>query len=1228
MAIWLGLDIGTNSVGSAWVDTEKKTIVLGVSIFPAGVVEKDDQRGDPKNKERREARSQRRGIARRAERKRQLRKFLIDAGLLPNDSQKLSVIFAPTTKAEAERWNPWRLRREGLNRELSPHEFGRVLIHLNQRRGAFGVEVDSDDPTQDEAAKKEQGKVKEAIKKLEGRLVGRTFGQFIADLMDESRKPIPHREGRFYQEAVRNRQGDFKFHATRTMIREEFHRLWEKQKSYDGTLARLLTEELKRQFDDPEGDATKRRIWRQQGIIFGQRRTYWDTGTLGRCDLEPTDRCCPLADRYAQEFRVLETINNLRIEERGKPQRPLNEEEREKVLRALRCQKTASVVTIRKALGIAKKERKAFFTLNIERDPEREINTDWFYREIVHGAFSEEVWLQLTQKERESVNRAVLKFNANVNEDAAKLREGAMLWWHLSPEASDKLVESCKTRPALDRRVKLSRRAIENLLLYLRQGMSISEARKHFAEDADSPATSQQRERYALKASALSRADRHFMEKHPNLLPPAPELSNPVVRKAIHEVRRHLNAYLRRFGRRPDRIVIEMAREARLPEKKCNALLTQNRAREAIRKEIIQEFELERLTPNQRARAVERVLLRRQQRGICPYSGQCIGDKLAAEGKGLETDHIIPLSRSQDNGLSNKVLCYVGSNRDKGNQTPKEWLGEGSEAFHNLEQRMAHLERGETECKYFTAKDCGRKWENLHRDAPDRERFLNAQLTDTAYAARQVAQWLRDVLFEGEPDGKRRVFASKGGYTALLRRDWGLGEDALDRNWHGGEVDGKSGTEEHGMSRRGKKDRSDHRHHAVDALVIAFCGPERLAKLADLAAEQERAKARLGRWTRGESLPPPEPWDSAEQFRAQVTTALAQLVVCHRPVKRRLVGKLHKDNPYGPVAGSEKHFTKRICIYGGREYLKPQHLRMPVKETDKQVKQRLFEKLRRKGLSEKEARKHANEIFKSGQFQRRFVDPPPEKSGLVRDLRLRKQLRECLEHERLDPNNFSKKEIKALADAGKVRMKSGIPIRRVVLLRTIEEPVVIPGKQWDATSGRYVTDPDPCRQRVYESQNNHHLEIREDAKGRWHGEVVTGFDAAQRVRKHKQTAVDNSDRDGLRFIMSLAEGEMVHMRHPETGQPGYFVVFKLDKDKAHFIHHWDARPAGAKEGQQPREDVGKGITPAKLKDLGPKPGTSPYKVRVDPLGKVFPINEAKKGNAEGSVTKKEAPSHD
>ena len=162
--ITLGLDIGSNSVGSAWIDTEERTVRLGVSVFPAGVDETEGKRGAPVNQKRRQTRSQRRSVVRRATRKRGLRILLGDAGLLPEDPAQLQALWDR---------DPWVLRREALERELTPHELGRVLVHLSQRRGALGVGVDPEDS--------DEGRVKEAIENLRSKLAGRTIGQFMAD---------------------------------------------------------------------------------------------------------------------------------------------------------------------------------------------------------------------------------------------------------------------------------------------------------------------------------------------------------------------------------------------------------------------------------------------------------------------------------------------------------------------------------------------------------------------------------------------------------------------------------------------------------------------------------------------------------------------------------------------------------------------------------------------------------------------------------------------------------------------------------------------------------------------------------------------------------------------------------------------------------------------------------------------------------------------------------------
>ena len=149
------------------------------------------------------------------------------------------------------------------------------------------------------------------------------------------------------------------------------------------------------------------------------------------------------------------------------------------------------------------------------------------------------------------------------------------------------------------------------------------------------------------------------------------------------------------------------------------------------RKAIVAEFNVQLLTPNQQKRAYRESSVCRHQRGICVYSdldgdeARCITERMAMEGKEVEIDHIVPISRSQDNGLNNKVLVFREANRNKGNRTPKECLS--PQEYERLCQRFR-----------FWQETTPRKWEDLTCDAPDRGTWLSSQLTDTAYAATQV----------------------------------------------------------------------------------------------------------------------------------------------------------------------------------------------------------------------------------------------------------------------------------------------------------------------------------------------------------------------------------------------------------------------------------------------------------------------------------------------------------
>jgi CRISPR-associated endonuclease Csn1 len=1244
MTISLGLDIGSNSVGSAWVDTEKGEIHLGVSVFQAGVEESEDKRGAPKNQARRQTRSQRRNIRRRAERKRELTRFLMDHDFVPREPKELQNLYEK---------DPWQLRRKALTEPLSPQEFARIVIHLAQRRGAVGVESDPDDP--------DEGKVKDGMDRLREELLKRyvpenfrddlrknahdfdrycdenaiTIGRLMADLIDDRRFK---KNGATWNEPIRNRQyripQDHQLFAGRDLIRKEFHLIVKKQRSFTNSeLAPMLTNDFVEKLDDPRQTAA----WRHSGLLFGQRNTYWDTGTLGRCVLEPTERCVPRADRHASYFRVVETVNNIRIQRLGEVERPMSPEERSKVIALLRGplfkkskgkqepKSSASVTDIKQALGINPRDKTV--KLNIEADEEREINTDWFHREIVHGVFTEARWESMAENLRESVNRAILKFDPDQSKHAVRLREGAGQWWGLDDAAAERLVEAWRRRPALQKRMNLSRTAILNLLPIMERFDAANnrwptqqEARKVFAKTLTDEHA---RRRYETGAAGLSAADRRFMRlpKHqiaPGIpeLPPAPMLSNPVVRKAVHEVRRHLMAYLRKFRRKPDRVVIEFARGVKDTAKQRNAVLAANREREKERKSIEESLIAWGIPKSNWEKAVLRVRLSREQNGICPFSltgpnaNRTITEQMAAEGTDVEIEHIVPEALAgKTMAFNNLVLCFREANRGKGMRTPLDWLGPDAikEVLRRLEKAPLHENRI--------------KWKRLQASTSDEESFRSSQLTDTAYAARQVAAYVSDALFDGqglpERGGERRIYTTKGEYTARLRADWGLHESVIDRV-HGlespptaEELTADPNLEQSTRrARKQPKDRSDHRHHAVDALAIAMVGPELLTEIGRMAREDREYKERTTFWPRRKPVPLPSAWGTPESFHARLTSAFENLIVSHRPVKRRLVGALHEDTHYGPVVaplplhrteGPDTLFTNRISA----DRLAPNHLRVPAGWDE------ISAKLDDERIPPGDARALRRELAA-------MPDPCPEKSGIVRDRALRDRIRKCLRANGMDPDGFTANQIKQLVKDGGLTMKSGVPIKGVILLRTNADPVLIPRKKWHLVNDAMMLDPDPRTHRVYIGGNNHHVEIRErKAKGKgelvtkWNGKVVSTFDAARRLRPatnvdgtrpEPSPAVDRSDNDDGRFVMSLAEGETIFVRRKDRPQepPDYFVVCKLDKAgnscRIHFAPHWDARKAG----EQDRWSV----TPGDLRNCGPEPSQPPYKVRVGPLGDV------------------------
>ena len=331
--------------------------------------------------------------------------------------------------------------------------------------------------------------------------------------------------------------------------------------------------------------------------------------------------------------------------------------------------------------------------------------------------------------------------------------------------------------------------------------------------------------------------------------------SNPVVNRVAAETRRVFNDIVKVYGK-PDVVRIELLREVKLNKVKRNEALRKQKENTKARAEAKKALEEKGIKPTYDA--ILRYRLWQQQNHVCIYSGAPISFVQLFSGE-VDIDHILPISRSMDDSQMNKVVCFASENRAKGQQTPVEWLRDGNPDKFNLVVSRV---------REFPYKKRIRFTQTELDDD-----FTHKQENDAKYASRYISQMIEQTY---PNDGKRYVFATKGSYTSLARHKWGL--DSVLSNQEDFLSNSMTPSE---------KNRNDHRHHAVDALVIALVDGRLLNFMGSLFSQKEKKRNQ----TFG------MPWAS---FYQDATGKIDGIVVSHRP-KLRTRGSLHEAFYYGPI---------------------------------------------------------------------------------------------------------------------------------------------------------------------------------------------------------------------------------------------------------------------------------------------------------------------------------------
>ncbi len=850
MTYRLGLDIGTNSIGFAIVglDEDGRPYVIqeaGSRIFSDG---RSPPKKQSKAADRRESRSARRNRDRGRNRQERLMRELIRFGLMPADEAARKMLEGGSN-TPLEEHDPWILRYRGLDEPVTLYQLGRVIFHLGQRRG-YHANRKTDRADKD----KGKGKVKDAIARTKARLdqenartLGELFGKPRLEIVRENarlprgrRKPLPPARVRI---SGTGKKLQYDYYPTRKWILAEFDALWAAQARFHA---------------DFPGE--KARVAIRETLAFQHPLR---PVKAGKCTFLPHLERAPNGLASAQQTRIYQELNNLRIRRDSGKEQPLTQKERDRLaaqlLRPRNKEAKFSFEQVRRELGLSERD-----AISLESEKRKHMDGDKLAAAMMQAGIWGDGWFDLSLAVQDEI---ALKLDTTESPD--DLVDWLMQHHGWERERAEQIADA--SLPA--GHARLSKEAMDRILPILKRDAAITydkAAREVFGDHANF-ADGEIHEFLPYYGKILERSVAFGSGEpdHPDELRYG-KIANPTVHVALNQVRAVVNELIRRFGK-PQEVVIEVARDLPLSAEGKLKLERDQKANQEANEKRVADLDKHGIANNYRNRL--RLRLYEELPALnkcCVFSGDQIDMTDLFSGE-IEIEHILPFSATFDGGIGNLVLATRQANRDKANRSPYEAFGHAPPGYdwEAIKARVAELPKSK---QWRFAPDAMERFE-------DEFDFMDRQLNNTRYVARLARGYL-EALYGGAPraGGKSHVWVVTGRLTADLRYNWGL--DSI--------LPGHNLT----MAERQKKNRNDHRHHAVDAIVIAMTDRARVKQASDIAQRSDNRYDRLF-----EGLP--EPWDG---FRQEAQTIIGRIVVSHKP-DHGFHGAMHDKTAYGIVRG-------------------------------------------------------------------------------------------------------------------------------------------------------------------------------------------------------------------------------------------------------------------------------------------------------------------------------------
>lgn len=681
----------------------------------------------------------------------------------------------------------------------------------------------------------------------------------------------------------------------------------------------------------------------------------------------------------------------------------------------------------------------------------------------------------------------------------------------------------------------LSAKAIKNIYPFLKGGMEYSEA----CEKAG----------YSHSGS-FTRADL-VQKKYKSKLEILPKnsLRNPVVEKILNQMINVINEIIDTYGK-IDEIRIELARELKRSAKErqemTKGIAEATRKNEDIRKLLVSQFGI--LNPSKNDVIRYRLWEELSSRGYKDvFTDQQIKHEDLFSNR-IDIEHIIPKALLFDDSFSNKTLAFKSVNLKKADRTAMDFIHE--DHFSDVEKYKERVES-----LFLTGSISAAKRKKLlmnQANLPDG--FIERDLRNSQYISKKA----REILLEIVP----QVLVTTGSITDKLREDWDLinimKELSIDKYDALGLVtkkerrNGNVVVEIQNWSKR-----NDHRHHAMDALTVAFTTHKHVQYLNFLNARRDENHKKhnviLGieqqithKDDRGKRrFTPP-----ISNFRKQAKDSLESILVSFKN-KNKVVTKNINRMKTGNGRTNKSQLTPRgmlhkETVYGKCKLPKTKATRISKKLTLEQIALIIDKEIKNAVTQHLANFQNAPEIaFDAKTLKKQpilYRDKPLEevwcfeevyttRKDIAPDLKIEKvidpKVRSVLqERKKLFIGNAKEAFSDLESNPIWLNESKGICIKRVKVKGVnIAQPLHFAHDHLGRIRLDQVENPIP--KDFVSTGNNHHVAIYRDNQGKLQEKVMSLFEAVERVNQGLPV-IDKNYNEGLgwRFEFSMKQNEM------------------------------------------------------------------------------------------------------